>query len=146
MYSKKTSFFNMFHVYCFCVKCTWWFFLIIIHFGMYFIYDRFFVSVQYQIYLSLLVTVLGFWNRYIIYVRNFAFQWILYVQCDSFLIQVFERLFYFDTVYILHDLRTSWKNRCFILHSFMDVGYFEFDSLVFSRHRLCAFQNFKCKF
>ena len=105
MYSKKTSFFNMFHVYCFCVKCTWWFFLIIIHFGMYFIYDRFFVSVQYQIYLSLLVTVLGFWNRYIIYVRNFAFQWILYVQCDSFLIQVFERLFYFDTVYILHDLR-----------------------------------------
>jgi len=105
MYSKKTSFFNMFHVYCFCVKCTWWFFLIIIHFGMYFIYDRFFVSVQYQIYLSLLVTVLGFWNRYIIYVRNFAFQWILYVQCDSFLIQVFEKLFYFDTVYILHDLR-----------------------------------------
>lgn len=80
MYSKKTSFFNMFHVYCFCVKCTWWFFLIIIHFGMYFIYDRFFVSVQYQIYLSLLVTVLGFWNRYIIYVRNFAFQWILYVR------------------------------------------------------------------
>ena len=105
MYSKKTSFFNMFHVYCFCVKCTWWFFLIIIHFGMYFIYDRFFVSVQCQIYLSLLVTVLGFWNRYIIYVRNFAIQWILYVQCDSFLIQVFERLFYFDTVYILHDLR-----------------------------------------
>lgn len=48
MYSKKTSFFNMFHVYCFCVKCTWWFFLIIIHFGMYFIYDRFFVSVQYR--------------------------------------------------------------------------------------------------
>ena len=144
---KKKVFFNMFHMYCFCVKCTWWFFLVIIYLRRYVFYlQQIFCvfTVPYQIYLNLLVAVLVFYIGTIFTYIILRF----YGYCTMWLIfePAVRNIFYFDTVYILHDLRTWWKNRCFILHKFMDVGYFEFDSLVFSKPRLCAFQNFKCKF